>query len=283
MAVVLGVDVRKALVESWARWLAPDPQPFVVGPEDVWREYESEAGSVTAELRDTYRLWGVAKGLRVLWVSEDRFSSLPRTARAALVREQVVRGRGAVPTVRTWSDLLDPDQLRAQANGHRFVWWRSLLASDTERILSRVISTDRLPSRHMEVEESTWRACEDVLPGARQLAGTFPTGSNANCFGTVMAAAGADPADVYDSVEPFAEWLAAACKRGGDTRQPGTVLVWRNHEGEPVHAAVSIGDGWGLEKPSQEWHSPRAVAAVDDIIRMSRASGQRMERHRIRS
>ena len=284
MPVVLGVDVQPTLTESWAGWLAPDPQPFLVDPKDPWSECEDEGGSITAELRDTYRLWwGVAKGSSLIWISEEQFSSFPRAVRAALVREQVVRRRGAVPTVRRWHDVLDPGHLRAQADGHRFVWWPSLLVSDKELIVTRVVSTGRLPSRHAEVEESTWRTCERVLPAARQLAGTFPTGSTANCFGTIMEAADGDPAGVYDSVEPFVDWLASACKPGGDTRRAGGVLVWRNRDGAPVHAAVSIGDGWGLEKPSGDWHSPRAVVAVDDIVRMSRHSGERLERHTIRA
>jgi hypothetical protein len=60
------------------------------------------------------------------------------------------------------------------------------------------------------------------------------------------------------------------------------VLVWRR-DGAPFHAAVSIGDGWVLEKPSQDWHSPRAVATVADVVRTARAAGQRLERHTIRS
>jgi hypothetical protein len=98
-----------------------------------------------------------------------------------------------------------------------------------------------------------------------------------------MAAAGANDNQACDSVEPFVEWLNTACRKGGDTRQPGTVLVWRNRHGAPVHAAVSIGDDWVLEKPSGDWHSPRGVATVADVVRMSRIVGQRLERHTIKS
>jgi hypothetical protein len=283
VVAILGIEVSPDLVEAWAGWLAPDPQPFLVGPDDVWRDCEGQGGLITPELRDTFRLWGVAAGSRTIWLSEDQFHALPKARRAALVREQVTRRRGAVPSVRGWMDLLDPSELRGQADGHRFVWWRSLVATNPVAILHRSVSTARLPSRHAEVADSTWRRCESVLPGARQLAGTFPTGSNENCFGTVMAAAGADTTDVYDSKEPFVGWLSTACRKGGDTGQPGTVLVWRDRDGEPVHAAVSMGEGWGLEKPSQEWHSPSAVATVGDIVRTTRLAGQRLERHRIMS
>lgn len=277
---MLGIEVPDDLVESWARWLAPDPQPFLVGA-DGWADVAGEAGRVTPELRDTFRLWGVAPGSRLLWLSEAAFASLDARDRRALVREQVVRRRGAVPTVRAWRDVLDPTELRRHGDGHRFVWWRSLVDTDPVGILRRVVSDRRLASRHAEVAAATWRACDQVLPAARGLAGTFPDGSTTCCFGTVMAAAGADDTAACDSVEPFSAWLEATCRPGGDPARPGTVLVWRDMTGSPVHAAVSIGDGWALEKPSQEWHSPRGVAAVRDVVRLARLAGQHLERHTI--
>jgi hypothetical protein len=280
---VLGIDVEPALMESWVRWLAPDPQPFLVESPGSWRGCDDEGGVMTAELEDTYRLWwGVEKGSAVIWISEQQFVQLPKRTRAALVREQVNRGRGAVPTVRAWRDLLDGARLRGHADGHRFVWWPSLLADQPEQILSRVVSTRRLPSRHLEVPDATWRTSEAVLPEARRLAGTFPSGSNTNCFGAVMEAAGAASAAVFDDVEPFEAWLANKGKPGADANRPGVVLVWRGRSGAPIHAAVTIGGGWGLEKPSRDWHSPFAVVTVEDIMRMSRHPGERVERHTIR-
>ena len=278
VAEVLGVEVSRALLRAWVGWLAPDPQPFLVADPDAW-DVERSTGTITRELRDTYRLYRVEPGSKVLWLTEEQFASMPKPARAALVREQVRRRRGAVPTVRAWQDLLDPTVLRAQADGHRFVWWPSLVATDAGRILERHVDDRRLHSRHREVPASTWRACRDVLPGARRIAGSFAT-DVACCVSTVLEAAGADTSGSCDSLAPFAEWLAAACTPGGDSDRPGTVLVWRA-DGKLDHAAVSIGDGWGLEKPSQDWHSPRAVAAITDIVRMSRIPGLRLERHTI--
>jgi hypothetical protein len=97
-----------------------------------------------------------------------------------------------------------------------------------------------------------------------------------------MAAAGHEDPDACHSAQPFDAWLTTACSRGGDDGVAGTVLVWRERSGVPVHAAVTIGDGWALEKPSQEWHSPRGVATVADVIRTSRLAGQRLERHTVR-
>jgi hypothetical protein len=269
-------------MESWSRWLAPDPQPFLVDSPRSWRECADEGGVMTPELEDTYRLWwGVEKGSVVLWLSEKQFVGLPRATRAELVREQVSRRRGAVPTVRAWGDLLDSAPLRTQADGHRFVWWPSLLARHRQQILSRVVSSRRLPSRHREVHEEIWRGAKALLPDARRLAGTFASGSNTNCFGSVMEAAGAPSAAVYSAVAPFEAWLASRCSPGGDTTQPGVVLLWRASGGAPVHAAVTIGGGWALEKPSKDWHSPFAILAVKDIMKMSRHPGEHLERHTI--
>jgi hypothetical protein len=279
---ILGIGVEDELMESWTRWLAPDPQPFLVATPGAWPECDDEGGVITAELQDTYRLWwGVERGSEVLWISERQFHQLPKPTRAALVREQVNRRRGAVPTVRSWQVLLGASRLRGIADGHRFVWWPSLVAPSRAEILRRVVSDGRLPSRHEEVSEDTWRDAEAILPEARRLAGTFPTGSNTNCFGSVLRSAGADSAAVYDDVAPFDAWLEAVCKPGGDARQPGVVLVWRGSDGRAIHAAVTIGDEWGLEKQSKDWHSPFAVASVKDIMRMSRHPGERLHRHSI--
>lgn len=267
-------------MDAWARWLAPDPQPFLVSSPAAWPECRDEGGVMSAELEDTYRLWwGVEKGSAVIWISEDQFAQLPRGTRSGLVREQVVRRRGAVPTVRAWTDLLDGPLLRRQADGHRFVWWPSLVAREAEQILPRVVSTGRLHSRHLEVDHQTWRTSKHVLPEARRLAGTFPTGSNTNCFGSVMEAAGHASVAVYDDVQLFEAWLAAHGRRGGDMTEPGVVLLWRDRRGSPVHAAVTVGGGWGLEKPSKDWHSPFAVATVAEIMKMSRHPGERVQRY----
>ena len=279
MLSVLGVDVDSALLERWRGWIAPDRQPFVV-----------EAGSASTagaprphpELRDTYRLWKISGPFDLAWLDEDEFMSLPRAERAALVRSQVWRGRGAVPTVRRWGDLLDPVALRSQADGHRFVWWPSLVPVDDHAVVTRVVETGEHASRHREVGVGTWRRCGIVLPGAEGLAGTFAESSGPNCFGTVMAAAGVGAAaEDWVREEAFLAWLAARCRPGGSDEIAGTVLVWSDHEGRPVHAAVTLGDGWGLEKPSQCWWTPRTVLPVGEIRRLNCSPGQRLRRYRI--
>jgi hypothetical protein len=206
-----------------------------------------------------------------------------------LVRAQVDHRRGAVPSVRRWSDLVDPATLRSQADGRRFVWWPSLVASNPHEILSRVACAapdggerDALPSRHAEVARATWNRCAAALPKARRVAGSFPASSGPNCFGTVMAAAGvAETPHKWTLQAQFLAWLDAACRPGGRDDDAGTVLLWRDSKGAPVHAVVTVGDGWVLEKASQEWWTPRAIRPVGDVIRTSRARGQRLERHRI--
>ncbi len=128
----------------------------------------------------------------------------------------------------------------------------------------------------------TWDACAGVLPRARDLAGSFAVAGGPNCFGTVMAAAGVPgAAEAYMLQEPFDAWLASASQPGGRDDQPGTVLVWRDRDELPVHAAVAIGDGWAFEKPSGEWWTPRVVVRVTDVVRSRRTRGHRLERHHI--
>lgn len=286
MLRVLGIEVMPSRLERWVRWLAPDPQPFVVDAADsIWADIGEHGLPLSDEVRDTFRLWAAPVGSSLLWLSSDAFHALGSERRAALVREQVARRRGdrpgvgRVPTVRAWRDVLDADRLRAEADGHRFVWWPELLEARAEAVLARLVAEARLASRHAEVPRSVWSACASVLPGAEALAGTWPPlDAPANCFSTVMAAAGDDPADVCENVAVFDAWLARRTRPAGGSGGLGTVLVWRVG-GEAVHAAVELGGGWALEKPSQEWHAPRAVVRTSDLIRVTRARGQRLERH----
>lgn len=127
----------------------------------------------------------------------------------------------------------------------------------------------------------TWRACRDVLPRAEELAGTFAERSGPNCFATVLAAAGAGDDDAWLLQPAFEDWLRTACTRGGRDDRPGTVLVWRDGEGLVQHAAVTIGDGWAMEKPAQTWWTARGVHDVGALVKANRVSGQRLERHQI--
>ena len=76
-------------------------------------------------------------------------------------------------------------------------------------------------------------------------------------------------ADVWMVGEPFEAWLAATCAVGGSDDLPGTVLVWRDANLACTHAAVTLGAGWALHKPGQEWICPRQVVTVRDLIRLA--------------
>lgn len=122
-----------------------------------------------------------------------------------------------------------------------------------------------------------WQRARPLLPEAERLAGTFPlNGSGPNCFGNVLAAAGVPGADATRIFpETFQQWLDEHTEPVRGTtcdREPGTVLYWTEHD-RLAHAAVTIGDGWLLNKPSQSWSSPRFVLAVTEVIHRWRSPG----------
>jgi cell wall-associated NlpC family hydrolase len=99
-----------------------------------------------------------------------------------------------------------------------------------------------------------------------------------------MASAGVAGADkVWMQREPFERWLADNTRPGGQDDRTGTVLVWRSPEGLAQHAAVTLGEGWALHKPSQGWMSPIKVLTTDECKASSRSAGRRLERHTIQS
>jgi hypothetical protein len=274
---VLGIDVDASLVRRWAGWLAPVCQPFFLTAAEVvglGLKPDRPTPDLPAELRDTYEVWNLAEGLEVVWLDELEFHAQPSDVRARLVGAQVRHGRGAVPIIGDWADILDAQALSEQADGQRFVWWPTMVEPHLDTVLTRVVTDGQLPCRRTSVPEEIWRTAAPVLPRARELSGTFARGSRggsfvgedaAFCFAAVMAAAGVQGANDVS----FEGWLAAHCMVGGSDDLPGTVLVWRNADGDLHHAAVTLGGGWALHKPGQEWLSPRQVLAVRDLNRLA--------------
>lgn len=176
------------------------------------------------------------------------------------------------------AELRDSFKVWSPANrGKKVVWYDEPRASEAG--LAFRSSTDVVA-----FVEQEGRIPHTSVKGAPSLAGTFPIGSGPNCFGTTMAGAGVPNAEnEWVTLEPFNDWLRGACKRGGRDHEPGTVLLWRDtSNGQPWHSALTIGDGWAFEKASQCWWSPRYVATVADIKRVSRDVGLRLERWRLK-
>jgi hypothetical protein len=251
---VLNVDVDAALAADWREWFCPAEQPFVVSVDHAARlGRHHEPDRLTPELSDTFFLWGPLQGTAMVWLSQDDVRRLSRDDRRELL--------GSQPAPHRWPS----PQLHRQ--------------------LVRWVEDGRRPSMHDRVTESQWRnAAAAGLGEARRLAGRFPASSGPNCFGTVMAATGVlDAADVWMQREPFVEWLATRTHRTGARRDdlPGTVLVWRSADGLVQHAALTIGGGWALHKPSQCWYSPTKILTVAGAMASARTSGWRVGRYEL--
>lgn len=278
----LDIDVPDALLTRWVEWFAPAVQPFLAD-SDLAATITDHAGDVvlSEELEGTYHFYGVQDELRYVWLTEAQFLAMPRARRAVLVRAQRTHERELVPSVRAWVGLVG-DRVREQADGHRFVWWPSLLAGHEEQVLVDFIEEGRHASRHDQVPERVWESAAAKVPGARSLAGSFAAASGPNCFGAVMGAAGvAGASSVWVVREPFEEWLTSATRPGGDDNEPGTVFVWRSPDGLVQHAAVTLGGGWVFHKPSSGWMSPYKILTIAECKASSRAIGRRLERHTI--
>lgn len=259
---VLGIAVEEGLLGHWRRWFAPQHQPFRVDrlapelrnnlpPPDSDRR-------VSAEHRDTFFMYG---GTWV-WIDEASFRELPASARRALMVER-----------------------RRVSHPKPSPCWPSRLKSDGDGCMLRWVEAGVRPSRHESVSAATWRRAAAAVPEARGLAGTFAAGSGPNCFGTVMAAAGVVEArSAWMLQEPFSEWLTERAEPVRGTSQdavPGTVLAWHEND-QLAHAAITLGDGWALSKPSQSWSSPTMVWTVSESITTWRLPGTRLSRHRLK-
>jgi hypothetical protein len=243
---ILGIEVDAQLLDRWRDWLMPPEQPFLVPPEvAAAAALPADRARLTFEVTDSFCLYDPGDRA-VCWLSRAGSRRLPAEIR------------------------------RDQPSRHR---WPSRDRARDIATVARFVEEGRRRSRHADVVAATWRRVAGVLPAARELAGTFPAGSGPNCFGTVMGAAGESGAEAtWMQREPFEEWLAAATRPGGSDGVAGTVLVWRDTHGLVQHAAVTLGDGWALHKPSQGWMSPTKVLTVRDVMFSARARGHHVER-----
>ena len=276
---VLGIDVEGALFAQWLSWFAPDPQPFLVLRGGPFAQVGSPVvGNLKMELRGTFEVYALADDVEWRLISATEFATLSRPLRSELVRSQFVLGRSRTESVRAWPSLVHLG-IRDQADGHRFVWWPWMLKGREEEVLIPYVEEGRRPSRHREIPQHIWRDGGALLPGAKRIGGSFPQRSGPNCFGAVMAASGECGADeVWVQRDGFEAWLKSRTKSGGRDSVAGTILVWRSRDGLVQHAAVTLGEGWALHKPSEGWMSPTKVLSVAEVVRSSRARGRYLTR-----
>lgn len=130
----------------------------------------------------------------------------------------------------------------------------------------------RRASRHREITERAWADIDAVLPGAREIAGTFPRASGPNCFGAVLTAAGVDGArEEWMQREPIEAWLRERTRllpRHDTDDGLGVVHVWRNPDGPIDHAAL---------------RAPQAVVRMDVADQGADDAGTHDERPRSRA
>lgn len=253
---VLGIEVTHEQLLQWREWTMPREQPFVL-PRAVARDLglRDEPARVTFVLKDTFLLYGV-DDQAVCWLDRAAARALP----ASLRREQ--------PTRHLWRGGDDA----------------SAIARDLERVVAYVVE-GRRASRHREVTERAWVDIGAVLPGVREVAGTFPRASGPNCFGAVLAAAGVDGAqEEWLQREPMETWLRERTRllpRHDTDDTLGIVYVWRTPDGLIDHAAVSLGEGHSFHKPSCGWMSPTKVLTTRELMASARVPGRRVRRHRL--
>lgn len=255
---VLGILVTDQQVDRWVDFYAPGPQPFRTKDLDphVVQVLAERSVEITDELRDTFFMYG---GGPWTWLSEREFNGLSPGVRALLAGERRDRTRPK-PTPAWPSDaMVVPKMIRWVEAGSR-------------------------PSLHALAEKHLRHASAGPLPRAAELAGTFPQGSGPNCFGTVMAATGLPAENHWVQLDEFSHWLDHSTEpatRLGSDIDAGRVLVW-HQSGELAHAAVTIGGGWVLHKPSQSWSSPVLVWTVEEVIRSWQLPGTQLSRHTLR-
>ena len=278
---VAGCELTSSIFSRWQQHFAPAAQPFFASESlsrklPAWPRFTREEfarSGVSLSLHDTFTTYSVSKeAVWVVWLTQGAFSSLSPTVQAALLAKQRDFGRGGVFSADKAVGVLEAETLTTPNLNGLFVWWPELWVrlSDGEKyaVLKAFAETDRLPCRRHDLEPDDWERIARVLPGARELAGTFLPDSGGNCLATIMTAFGVPAvAELWIHPEPFERWLEAFSPLSDIVVEPvlGNVLVWR--DGDRVqHAAVSLGKGYVLHKEAQGWFAPRQVMRLGDVL-----------------
>jgi len=275
VANALGIRVAADLLDRWRESFAPQLQPFSTTRLGVDASGIGQPAKPTLDIRDTFHVYSDDDWT---WLEEAEFADLSLRTRRALLH-----GRAATGRLRDVPDRT-PGLTESRRTDSRIVWWPSLLRRVGDQPLLSYIENGLPPSRHSEVTAAIWARAGRLLPGAANLAGKFPASSGPNCFGNVLAAAGVGDGSEWVQRKPFEAWLAAHTEPVRGTKRdhlPGVVLVWRNHDGLAEHSAVTIGDGYTLNKPSQGWFSPHLVWTVQETTAASRYKGATLSRYLI--
>ena len=252
---VLGIPVCGDLIEKWKSFWCFPVQPFPVQdlpPKLLAQLPTSRDITPSDEFRDTFYLYD-ANDWR--YYAQEDLASLPGYLHNELLRIQ----KRSYPEeiFPAWPDdpFLVPKMIRWIERGVR-------------------------PSLHRLAAQSLEAASQRRLPAVKSLAGTFAGSSGANCFQTVMLAAGENPSDPWVTQDVFAEFLtrrAEPISGSHADNTAGVIFTWTLN-GDLAHAAVTIGDGWCVVKPSQSWSSPRVVWTVPEVVASWRFKGTKMQR-----
>lgn len=273
VANALGIRVASDLLDRWRESFAPQLQPFSTTLLGVDASAVGRPAQPTLDIRDTFHVYSDDDWT---WLEEEEFVDLNLRVRRALLR-----GRAATGRLRDVPDHAS-GLVESQRTDSRIVWWPSLLRRVGHQPLLSYVENGLPPSRHRQVTSAIWARAGRLLPGAADLAGKFPASSGPNCFGNILAAAGVGDGSEWVQRESFEKWLAAHTELVRGTKRdhlPGVVLVWRNHDGLAEHSAVTIGDGYTFNKPSQGWFSPHLVWTVQETIAASRYKGATLSRY----
>ena len=241
---VAGCELTSSTFSRWQQHFAPAAQPFFVSESlsrklPAWPRFtrsEFARSGVLLSLHDTFTTYKVAENaVWVVWVTFEAFSSLSPSVQTALLAEQRDFGRGGVFRVGEAVGVLEAETLATLYLNELFVWWPELWArlSEDEKyaVLKAFAETDRLPCRRHDLTPDDWGRVALVLPGARELAGTFLPDSGGNCLATVMAAFGVPAvAELWVHPEPFERWLGVFSPLPDTVLEPvlGDVFVWRD-------------------------------------------------------
>ncbi|MCA1062685.1 hypothetical protein LCL98_04485 [Rossellomorea aquimaris] len=285
MMNIKGYMLDEDTLRGWGSRLIPEVEWFYFAADDGLLPMESldslDYFKVPIDLRTSYATWGISKKARFYAkMTPECFVSLEKETQDEMVRRQWELGRGLLFTKEDLSELLENPKLHLPVTTlhtgeeivlfHRILWnslseeshYTFLLTYGSLWVNEQSIWKGLCAERKQEVYIQT--------PHLESRFDTFSSKNGPNCLGAVSTAITKDPSylDQWIIGEEFTSILQQAEYAPLDTSvyKPDDVLVWFNHNNQPIHASYVLTHSYVFNKHGQTMFNPWQILKIGDVL-----------------
>ncbi|OZM57586.1 hypothetical protein CIB95_04235 [Lottiidibacillus patelloidae] len=306
MNKVKGYIVNDSVLESWNKKFVPDFDLFFFAENHEYVETELFTFSIKNDFslddRTSFVTWGISdKAKFYAKIHNDDFLKLSKENQKEIIKQQWVLGRGVLfkeselllllknnsnENLKTLEVLKDYSIEEDAINEKIFILqghtWKRLSPLIRKSILLNYADlwvNDNAVFHNLKQSEQDSLSKE--YPHLIPFIDHFPSRNGPNCFASVIAVVTGDLNHMNDWMqsEQFIKLLKQHnyLKTITTNYKKQDVLVWKNQNGTPVHAAFLLNDKLSFNKHGQTMFNPWQVLPTSDVIKSWNNDGFQLE------